>query len=58
MDYYSEQDAKEYNNFRLKMAQKISELRDEFNKMSPQNKMRLEQEAFGEILLLTAYKRS
>ncbi len=57
MDYYSEQDAKEYNDFCLKMAQKIGELREELNKMSPQNKMRLEQEALGEILLLTAYKR-
>ena len=57
MDYYSEQDAKEYNNFRLKMAQKIGELREEFNKLSPQNKMRLERDAVGEILLLTTYKR-
>ena len=56
MDYYSEQDAKEYNDFCLKMAQKIIEIQEEVDKLSPQNKMRAKQAADSVYLSLKEYK--
>lgn len=57
MDYYSVQDTKEYDNFLLKLAKNISEIQEEYNKLSPQNKMCAQQAAYGAYLSLTAYKR-
>lgn len=51
MDYYSEQDAKEYNKFILKFIKNTNEIREEFNKLSSQNKARIMREFFRDYLL-------
>ena len=56
MDYYSEQDAKEYNVFCLKMAQKIIEIQEEVDKLSTQNKMGAKQAVYSVYLSLKEYK--